>query len=140
MMARRNPFIPIAEAALAEALRGEQPITPRALHETMVGDVQFYASMVRAFDTEQGITALRVAAVGHVLNEYGEAIGTGRDAEHVSEHSVETIARRMAMLEQQKAHLEESLARVRGEAAQMRLADDLERLTGAAHGPVEGTR
>ena len=127
-MNRRNPFIPIAEAALADVLQGDRPTTPRALHEVMTGSVEFITALERAFNTEHGMNALRVAAVNYVLNEYGEAINTGRDAEHVAEHNAETKARRMAMLEQQRAQLDQSLAKVRNEYAQMTLGADLDRL------------
>jgi hypothetical protein len=125
-MSKRNPFIPVAEAALSVVLDTDAPVTPRSMHEVMEADVVFVYAQLRAFDVEQGIKALRVRAVDYVLREYGPAINGGRDAEHVVEHTPETMVRRMALLEQQKAQLDRSLAGLRAEYAQMTLAGDLQ--------------
>ena len=128
MSRQRNPFIPIAEAALAAVLELEQPATARNMHNVLGGSVEFLSALNRAFELEPAMTALRVRAVDYVLDQYGEALDTGRDAVHVPQHTPETMARRVALLEQQRAQLTRSLERVRAEYAQLTLDGDLERI------------
>lgn len=124
-MSKHNPYIPIAEAALSLVLERDMPAAASSMHHVRETEIELVHALIRAFNTEQGMQALWVRAVDRVLDMYGEAVDTGRNAEHVSEHTPETKARRMAMLEQKRAQLDEALARVRNEYAQMTLEDDL---------------
>ena len=130
-MSRRNAFIPIVEVALDRALERELAATPRTLHDILMDENDLLTAQIRAFDTEQGMNALRVGAVKFVLNEFGEAVSEGRDAEHVAERTRESLAQRIAMLEQKRAQIEESLAAHRDEYAQLTLDIDVERATAA---------
>lgn len=125
---RNNPYTNIARAALAIVLDGGRPVTARSLRNLMNRDIEFVTAKVRAFDVESGMNALQANAVRKVLVEYGPALGIGGDAEHVAEHTPETLAREIAKYEQLRAQLEPPLIELRAQYAQMTLESDLARI------------
>lgn len=130
-MSTRNPFAQIAEAALSVAIDQGEPISAHALHRIINSDIDLKTAQMRLFNVEQGVKALTQRAIESTLRDYGPAVGMGRDAEHVPELTAQTAAQRMAMMEQQKAYLDEKLAELRNQYAQMTLEGDLAAAVGS---------
>jgi hypothetical protein len=132
-----NAFAPIAEVALMRVLDGGRPVTPRAVHEQLESDVDLLLALRDAFNTAQGWQALQVQAVAAACKEYGDAVDTGRDAEHVAEHNRTTMARRLAMKEKIRADLDRSIRGDLAALSQLTLDDDLDGLALAETVAVE---
>jgi len=121
-----NTYYPIAQMALEMALEDGEPAAAAIVQDRMNNDLDLVKAKINAFDTASGMKALQNLAVKEVLKDYGDAIGTGRTAIHVPQHTRETIAMRIAMKEQKAAELNESIAADRDLYAQLTLDTDLE--------------
>lgn len=120
-----NAFDPITQVALARVLEAGHPVTPRALHSYLDNDTDLLHAKNDAFSLSAGLAAVQVASVANICKAYGDAVDTGRDAEHVAEHDRTSMARRLAMKEQMRAQLDRSIQADRDMYAQLTLDSDL---------------
>jgi hypothetical protein len=120
-----NALDPVTQIALQRVIEDGHPATPRALHTHLDNDNDLMHAKNDAVTLSAGLAALQTLSVSNVLRNYGDAVDTGRDAEHVPEHDRTSMARRLAMKEQMRAQLDRSIADDRAVYAQLTLDTDL---------------